>query len=79
MLYKPRVYFIYIILMMIISDFPIVTAAKLTEKSADNEEFAPLPASKLRQRVAAQSASTEKKYAGRKISRSKLADIDSGR
>lgn len=58
-------------------DIDDVTAAKLTEKSGDNEEFAPLPASKLRQRVAAQSASTEKKYAGRKISRSKLADIDS--
>lgn len=58
-------------------DIDDVTAAKLTEKSADNEEFAPLPASKLRQRVAAQSASTEKKYAGRKISRSKLVDLDS--
>uniref|UniRef100_K1QS13 Protein AATF n=1 Tax=Magallana gigas TaxID=29159 RepID=K1QS13_MAGGI len=58
-------------------DIDDATAAKLTEKSADNEEFAPLPASKLRQRVAAQSASTEKKYAGRKISRSKLVDLDS--
>lgn len=60
-------------------DLNDVTAAKLTEKSEDTckEEFAPLPASKLRQRVAAQSSSIEKKYAGRKISRSKLADLDS--
>ena len=59
--------------------FLIVTTAKLSEKAEENEEFIPLPASKLRQRLAAQSANTEKKYAGRKISRTKLADLDSGR
>ncbi|XP_022336359.2 protein AATF-like isoform X2 [Crassostrea virginica] len=58
-------------------DLEDVTTARLSEKAEENEEFTPLPASKLRQRLAAQSANTEKKYAGRKISRTKLADLDS--
>ncbi|XP_055995936.1 protein AATF-like isoform X2 [Ostrea edulis] len=58
-------------------DLEDVTTAKLTEKGEDNEEFSPLPASKLRRRVAVQSTDTEQKYAGRKISRQKLTDLES--
>ncbi|XP_062570249.1 protein AATF-like [Saccostrea cucullata] len=59
-------------------DLEDVTAAKLTEKSGEKDEFAPLPATKLRQRAAAaESVNNEKKYAGRKISRQKLLDLDS--